>query len=377
MSPLTISESASANFINQIKDYAVFALDPHGIVTTWNQGAQRLKGYQEEEIMGHFFGKLFPDVYQQAGKPQEELELALKHGTYEAEDWRKRKDGSHFWASVTLTAIYAEDGQHIGFTKVTGDLTRQKELQEKLAARRKSLRHKNEELQRMNLDLDNFIYTVSHDLRSPIHNIEGLMKLLQLELRETNCFSKETEGVLQRVLASVDRFKRTIEDLTRVSRLQKDASTSLGEEVISVKEVYEDIMADLQNPSGRDRFFVKTDFQVYQVRFSRKNFRSILYNLLSNAIKYQSPERECIIELETRLEEPYVVLTVKDNGLGIGKASQEQLFTMFRRFHHHVEGTGIGLFMVKRIIENSGGKVEVTSEAGAGAEFRVYFLAPL
>jgi PAS domain S-box-containing protein len=348
MDSLTLAESVKSFFIDQVKGYAIFATDKQGIITTWNKGAERLKGYREAEIIGQFYGILHPDSYQQAGKPEEELATALQQGAYETEDWRKKKDGSLFWANVTLTPIFAADGQHIGFTKITGDITKQKELQDKLAERQQeALERKNVELHRINQDLDNFIYTASHDLRSPITNIEALISLLKDELIETSCLTGATEEVLQRVISSVNRLKQTIDDLTAISRVHKDISEGPADEIINVKEVFDDIMADLDHPVKKELCFMQTDFQVYQLKFSKKNFRSLLYNLLSNAIKYQSPERPCIINIHTRLEEPYVLLSVRDNGLGMNKRQQEQLFTMFRRFHDHVEGSGIGLYMVK------------------------------
>lgn len=375
MNPQHSPEALNSFFIEQVKDYAIFAMDTEGIITTWNQGVEQLKGYKEEEFVGHFFGMLFPDEYQQAGKPQTELKSALEEGVYEAQDWRKRKDGSLFWANVKLTPIYA-DGQHIGFTKITGDRTVQKELRDKLAARQQSaLEHKNTELERINLDLDTFIYTASHDLRSPIMNIEGLMDILKRELEASDALNSTTEEILQHVVDSVNRFKRTIADLTEISRMQKGFSESASSEVINIKEVYDEIMADMNSPARLKDCFIHTDLQVYQLTFSRKNFRSILYNLISNAIKFQSPDRDCLITLSTRLEEPWVVLSMKDNGLGINVRQQTQLFTMFKRFHDHVEGTGIGLYMVKRILENAGGRIEVESEEDAGTEFRLYFPA--
>ncbi len=172
-------------------------------------------------------------------------------------------------------------------------------------------------------------------------------------LNEANCLSGETDEVLERVTASVNRLKRTIIDLTEISRLQHDVQAGQSEEILNIQEVYDEVMADISHSTKLKVCFIQTHFEVYQLKFSNKNFKSILYNLLSNAIKYQSPERECIIQVHTCLEEPYVVLSVKDNGLGINEAHQKQLYTMFKRFHDHVEGTGVGLFMVKRIIENA------------------------
>ncbi|MGV3589680.1 MAG: sensor histidine kinase [Adhaeribacter sp.] len=378
MSLLHSKETLNYYFIEQIKDYAIFATDTKGFITVWNKGAERIKGYTEAEVVGQFYGILHPDEYQQAGHPQQELEAALQNGSFEAEDWRKRKDGSLFWASVTLTPIYDNAGQHIGFTKITGDITKQKELQDKLAERQQSaLEHKNDELQKTNLDLDNFIYTASHDLRSPITNIEALMLLLKDDLVESEALNPGTEEILQRVISSVNRLKQTIEDLTEISRLHQNSGENLSAEIINIQEVYEDILADLNYPGEQKACFMQTDFQVHQLQFSRKNFRSILYNLVSNAIKYQSPERDCIVRIHTSLEEPYVVLSVKDNGLGMNARQQKQLFTMFKRFHDHVEGTGIGLFMVKRIVENAGGKIEVESKQDSGTEFKIYLKAAM
>jgi len=378
MDPLQSPESINSYFIEQVKDYAIFATDTKGIISAWNTGAQRMKGYTEAEIIGQFYGVLHPDEYQRAGMPQRELEQALQNGSYEAEDWRKRKDGSLFWATVTLTPIFSADGRHLGFTKITGNITKQKELQDKLAERQQAaLEHKNNELLKINRDLENFIYTASHDLRSPVANIEALMRVLTAKLKESDCLHESTDEVLQRIAASANRLTRTIVDLTEISRLQQDLQENPSQEIVTVKETYEEIMADMGLATAAGSCFIETDFQVHQLKFSRKNFKSVLYNLLSNAIKYQSPERQCVIRLHTRLEEPYVVLSVKDNGLGISERHQRQLYTMFKRFHDHVEGTGIGLFMVKRIVENAGGKITVQSREGTGTEFKVYLDAAM
>ncbi|MBC5773058.1 PAS domain-containing sensor histidine kinase [Pontibacter sp. KCTC 32443] len=375
MDSLHNPDKINSYFIEQIKDYAIFAMDTEGIITTWNKGVEQLKGYKENEFVGKFFGMLFPDEYQQADMPKVELKSALEDGLYETKDWRKRKDGSLFWATIKLTPIY-ENEKHIGFTKITGDITEQKELQDKLAERQQSvLELKNTELERINLDLDTFIYTASHDLHSPILNIEGLMHILKNELEAANALNSATEEILHRVVDSVNRFKRTIVDLTEINSMHKGLSESVSDEVITIKEVYEEIMADLHKPANLKDCFIHTDFQVNILKFSRKNFRSILYNLLSNAIKFQSPDRECIITLSSRLEEPYVVLSIRDNGMGINGRQQKELYTMFKRFHNHAEGTGIGLYMVKRILENAGGKIEVESEEDKGTEFRLYFPA--
>jgi PAS domain S-box-containing protein len=376
MAPLYTPESINSYFIEQIKNYAIFSTDTEGIVNTWNIGAQRIKGYKEDEIIGKYYGILHPDEYQNSGVPEREMESALKNGVYETEDWRKRKDGSLFWASVTLTPIFSKDGKHVGYTKITGDITKQKELQDKLAERQKDvLEHKNDELRKVNIDLENFVYTASHDLHSPIANIEALVDILKKRITQANCMTPGIEEVVNRITDSGNRLKRTIVDLTEISKMQHDLQEKKIDDIVDIREVYDDIVSDITHSSGVNPCFFKTDFQVNQVKFSYKNFRSILFNLIHNATKFKSPERDCVIEVNTRLEERYVVLSVKDNGVGISQKHQEQLYTMFKRFHHNTEGTGVGLFMVKRIIENGGGKITVESEVGQGTQFNVYFRA--
>ncbi|MDQ3290023.1 MAG: PAS domain-containing sensor histidine kinase [Bacteroidota bacterium] len=362
-----------SQFFNQVKEYAIFATDNDGIITFWNEGAERIKGYHDEEIIGQFYGMLFPDEYQKEGKPLKELHDSRTNGSYQAEDWRKRKDGSLFWAKVNLTPIYGPNGEQIGFTKVTQDLTEQKELKEKLAQQHEEIIKKNEELQVINVDLDNFIYAASHDLKAPIANIEGLIELLKQELNGIDSLDESTSHIFQHVSSSIKRFQNTVKDLTEISKLHKNLTQGLLEEKINIKEVYEEIMEVSGFLYGNNKCEIQTDFKVQQLYYSRKNFRSILYNLLSNAFRYQSPERTCGIQLKTYEQDSYVVLSVRDNGLGIKEKNKEKLFTMFKRFHNHVEGTGIGLYMIKRIIENVGGKIEVESEEGVGTEFKVYF----
>ncbi|PSR57134.1 PAS domain-containing sensor histidine kinase [Adhaeribacter arboris] len=361
-----------SQFIDQVKEYAIYATDNNGFITFWNDGAKRIKGYEDEEIIGKFYGILFPDDYQEEGKPLKVLQEARTNGFYVAEDWRKRKDGSLFWAKITLTPIYKPNGEQIGFTKVTQDLTQQKILKDELVRQHEEITQKNNDLKVVNVDLDNFIYTASHDLKAPIANIEGLISLLNKRLGNCNCLDQATSTILQHVTTSIKQFKSTVNDLAEISKLQKNFAQGLMEEKINIPQIYKEIMEVNGLSFSNTKCKIQTDFQVMSIIYSRKNFRSILYNLLSNAFRYHSPERTCVIQLKTYEQNSNIVLSVKDNGLGIKEANKAKLFTMFKRFHNHVEGTGIGLYMIKRIIENVGGKIEVESEEGVGTEFKVY-----
>ncbi len=357
------SEDIYKLLVESVYDYAIFMLDAKGRVKTWNKGAERIKGYSAKEIIGKHFSTFYLKQAIDEDFPAYELKQAVKVGRFEDEGWRVKKDGSTFWANVIITPVY-KDGKHIGFSKVTRDLT------ERL--RNDELMRKNKELLRINTDLDNFIYTASHDLKSPITNLEGLLTLLNQKV-EQKVTSDETK-IIHLMNTSLLRLKKTIGDLTEVTKIQKGLE-EIAEE-ISLHELVKEVKRDIEMQIAEADAEIEEHFGVATLTFSRIGLKSILYNLISNAIKYRSPDRPVKIKMNTYTTEGHVALSVKDNGLGLKKEQQEKLFTIFKRFHSHVEGTGIGLYMIKRIIENSGGWIDVKSQPDQGSEFIVHFSHP-
>ncbi|WP_198172487.1 PAS domain-containing protein [Hymenobacter ginkgonis] len=229
----------------------------------------------------------------------------------------------------------------------------------------------NQQLIRTNSDLDNFIYTASHDLRTPITNIEGLLQALRLEL-PTPVQGEEVGYIMGLMQESINRFKGTIGYLTEVSSLQKEYEQPTAN--VYLAEIIKDVLLDLAPRVKQTGAQFDTDVaECPAIAFSRKNLRSVVYNLLSNAIKYRSPERPLRVQLRSQQVEDYVLLEVRDNGLGLDLARTPKLFGMFQRFHTHVDGSGLGLYMVKKMVENAGGKIEVQSQVGVGTVFSVYF----
>lgn len=277
---------------------------------------------------------------------------------------------------LSLNSITTKDMVVLGM--IITDLSDRKEL-EKLAEAKHSLgilnnqlTDKNRLLTRTNFDLDSFIYTASHDLKAPISNIEGLIAALETILHEEGVVKDEIDKIIAMMSGSVVRFKKTILDLTEITKTQKNFEEDIS--TINCKEIIEDVMHSIQ--SMIDRKNVKIDIDTAhcaEINFSRKNLKSIVYNLISNAIKYSSPERQPEIFIKAENRNDYVLLTVKDNGLGIKQQDQAKVFSMFKRLHDHVEGTGVGLYIVKRIIDNAGGKIELESEVGKGTVFKLYF----
>jgi signal transduction histidine kinase len=226
----------------------------------------------------------------------------------------------------------------------------------------------NRQLDRINKDLDTFVYTASHDLRAPIANLSGLQQVLLRKLAgRTAPQEQEILGLMEQ---AVGRLSRTIDVLTQVVKVQKEQQPS---EELSFREMLEEVRYDLSALLESSRGQIDADLEADQVWFPRQYLRSIVYNLLTNALKYRSPHRDPLVKVATFREGDQVVLCVEDNGLGIAPAQIDKLFKMFKRLHTHVEGTGIGLYMVKQMADNYGGRIEVESRLGEGTQFKVYF----
>ena len=170
---------------------------------------------------------------------------------------------------------------------------------------------------------------------------------------------------------SIQKLNNTIGSLIEVTKAQKNLDAKV--EVVSFQEVLQDVLEELSSMTSGTGAEIQADFELNEVSFPKGSLRSILFNLLSNAIKYRSPERKPVIQIRSYEEGGKIVLSIQDNGLGLSKAQEAKLFTMFKRFHSHVTGTGIGLYIVKRTMENYGGKIKVQSKLNKGTEFKLYF----
>jgi signal transduction histidine kinase len=279
---------------------------------------------------------------------------------------------------------YREDNRIAGVSIFGFDVTAQvaarqqvQKLNEELAAINEEMQATNEELHesntrllRTNTDLDTFVYTASHDLKSPITNVEGLL----LALREHLPANALTDALVPRLLdmmaGAVSRFQQTLAHLTDISRLQQELDQPA--EPVDLRALVEAVRLDIlpELTAAAATLEVKLD-SCPEVYFSAKNLRSIVYNLLSNAVKYHAPDRPAHVQLRCQHAAGRVVFEVQDNGLGLSAAQQGELFRMFRRLHTHVAGSGVGLYMVKKMIENAGGTLTVQSQLGVGSTFTV------
>jgi signal transduction histidine kinase len=248
-------------------------------------------------------------------------------------------------------------------------------INQELTATNAELSESNAQLTRTNVDLDTFVYTASHDLKAPITNIEGILLALRAQLPAEVQQEEMVAQLLDMLQGTVTRFQFTINQLTDITKLQL-AHAGPAEPVLLapvVEAVRQDLAPLLETAATALTVDVAPELVV---SFSPANLRSIVYNLLSNAVKYRSPARPSQVWVQATPTSQAIVLTVQDNGLGMSELQQRQLFGLFQRLHTHVEGTGVGLYIVKRLVENGGGAITVQSQPDAGTTFTVTFPHP-
>lgn len=227
----------------------------------------------------------------------------------------------------------------------------------------------NEELIRTNDELDNFVYVASHDLKTPINNLDGLLKILDNRIPENA--RKEVAPVQAMMSKSIEQLKMTINDLADISQLQRqNLADDLG--TLSLQDLIEEFKINHHVLMKETGARIESNLEVQRLYFSRKYLRSILDNLLSNALKYRKPGCLPRINVTSYATDKHYVLQVQDNGLGIKPEHQKRIFDMFRRFHSQSEGTGVGLNIVKRIVEKHQGSIQVQSEPEKGSIFRIF-----
>jgi PAS domain S-box-containing protein len=335
-------------------------VNKEGIIIWANEAEMNMLGYSKEEYIGQPIKKFHAD--------QEVIEdilcLLLNNETVKDREVRLiSKDGSIKYALVDSSS-YWENGEFIHTRCFTRDIT-DKKLVEKEIVR------KNGELQKVNADLDNFIYTASHDLKAPVSNIEGLLIALEEALPVNAKSTEEVVSILELINVSISRFKNTIRDLTEISKVQKGLQES--DQINDIGHLLTEVKSDIKEIINLYGAKINIDLILPEIRFSRKNLRSIFYNLISNAIKYSDPERKPLIKVRTeKIKNDTALILVEDNGLGIADEYKDKIFSMFKRAHDHVDGSGIGLYIVKRIVENNGGNIELESQVGKGSIFKIY-----
>ncbi len=351
--------------VRGVKDYAILMLDPDGRVTTWSEGAERIKGYPAEEIIGEHFSKFYTPEAIAQGKPARELKIAAAEGRFEEEGWRVRKDGSRFWANVIVTPLRDKTGRLRGFGKVTRDITERKRAAEEAELQRNELARTNAELVTVNRELESFSYSVSHDLRAPLRHIDGFARILKDE--HASALSEDGVRYLDRVLQAATHMGRLVDDLLNLARIGRK---EMSRQMVKLDDLVRESMADLP-PEIVERQIEWRIEPLGEISCDPGLLKLVLVNLLSNAAKFTKTRQLAVIEVGTRQTGGVPVFFVRDNGVGFDPKYADKLFGVFQRLHRQEDfaGTGIGLVTVQRIIHRHGGQVWAESEPDRGATF--------
>jgi PAS domain S-box-containing protein len=366
------SEERYRSLVEQVTDYGIFMLDEKGRIISWNEGARKIKGYESTEVIGKYFSIFYPDEDILNGKPAYELRIAKSEGKYEEEGWRVRKDGSLFWASVVITAVYNNDGIHIGFSKVTRDLTERKEAEKALRDSydryrmlAEELKITNHELSYANEELEQFTSIVSHDLQEPIRTIKSFLKLIDIKLGNEQ--KEELQNYIGKAINAADRMKQLIQNLLHYSQLSKG---EMVEQTINVEDLINEAVQNVHTSAENVNAQISIETNVKTVEGDRVQLVQLIQNLLSNALKFTDSESPKV-KISGFREKGHVKFSVSDNGIGIEKDDMNKVFEIFRRLHTKKEypGTGIGLAICKKIVDRHHGRIWPESKPGKGTTF--------
>ena len=351
------SEERYRLLVESVKDYAIFMLDPQGRVVSWNEGAQRIKGYKASEIIGEHFSTFYTAPDRARGHPAEELRIAMREGAYEEEGPRVRKDGTTFWASVVITALYGANGEHRGFAKVTRDLTTRREAEERI-------RRQAQEYQDLSREMESFSYTVAHDLRAPLRAVIHLADIL---VQDEDMPAPERKELLRTLRQSAERMGQLVEDLLNLSRAHKGTFEAAP---IDLSALAREVVDNLPSPPRREGVDVRIHPGM-RAQGDARLVRIVLENLLGNAFKFTRRTQAPTIEVGATEQDGREVFFVRDNGVGFDPAAASTLFRPFQRLHpaNDYEGTGIGLATVQRVVRRHGGEAWATAAPGQGATF--------
>src|SRR3954449_12035369 len=350
-----------ALLVASVRDYAIFLLDTEGHILTWNPGAENIKGYTAAEVIGRHFSLFYTDEDRARDHPAHELEVAVREGRFEEEGWRVRKDGGRFWASVVITALRDPSGTLVGFGKVTRDLSERREADEQLHAA-------NARLSASNQELDRFASVAAHDLREPLHTINGFVELLQVDLE--GVLDERQTGYLELMADATRRMSDLVEDLLEYARGSSGATRPEPVRV-DVETAVRAIRAELAG--AIERRGARLDVQLAEgtvVLAQERDVNAVLRNLLSNAVKFGGDPEPHVTVRSERIDGAWQV-EVLDNGMGIDPAQRPRIFQAFHRLHTAAEypGTGLGLAIAQRVVERHGGTIGVDSTVGQGSRF--------
>jgi PAS domain S-box-containing protein len=355
--------------IEAVTDYAIYMLDPTGIVSSWNPGAQRFKGYRPDEIIGQHFSRFYSEEDQKSGLPSKALETAAREGKFENEGWRIRKDGTRFWAYVVIDPIRAKSGEIVGFAKVTRDLTERKEAQEKLEKTREAL------LQSQKLEaIGQLTGGIAHDFNNLLMAVQGSLELLRKRLPD----DPKMRALLENAVQGAQRGTTLTQRMLAFARVQE-----LKQEAIAIPDLVRGMTDLLQHSLGPSvRIETRFPLLLARVHADANQLEMVLLNLMVNSrdampdggeIVVASREENVAVGRGIGLKPGrYICLSVSDTGEGMDEETLRRAMEPFFTTKGLGKGTGLGLSMVHGFAEQSGGRFILHSRKGKGTTAEVW-----
>jgi PAS domain S-box-containing protein len=369
------SEERFRLLVEGVEDYAIYMLDTHGRVTTWNAGAERIMGFRAQEIIGRRFHRFYTPDDVERKKADQALAVATAEGRFQDERWQVRKDGTQYWASFVITALRDEGGKLTGYSTIARDITKRKQAEDEIRRLNTELerrvQERTAELQAAYQEMEAFSYSISHDLRAPLIHIAGFVEMLKSDLGPQ--LDEKSRRHLQTICDSTESMGRMIADLLTFSRIGRAEMHKVRFNLTdTIKDARRDLQAQVQN-----RKITWIIPELPEVHADPFLLRQAMFNLLSNALKFTRRREEARIEITVETTDKEYIFAVRDNGAGFDMKYASKLFGVFQRLHSagEFEGTGIGLANVRRIIGRHGGRTWAEGTVDAGATF--YFSLPL
>jgi hypothetical protein len=362
------TEESFRLMVESVTDYAIVMLDPEGRVVSWNAGAERIKGYSAEEIVGQHFSRFYPREDIQSGTPQRDLDVVADKGQFEDEGWRVRQDGSTFWANVVFTAIRDQGGNLRGFAMLTRDLTEPMKIEATLTKAK-------DDADAANQAKSAFLATMSHELRTPMNAILGYSEILMEDAQDKG--QEDFIPDLQKIHASGNHLLSLINNILDLSKIEA-GKMDLFLESFGISRVIEDVVSTIrplvEKNANTLQVHCAADLGIMHADLTK--VRQSLFNLLSNACKF-TENGTITLEASRQLISgvDWIKFSVSDTGIGMAPDQMEKLFQPFvqgdastsRKFG----GTGLGMTITHRFCEMMGGEISAASEPGRGTTFTI------
>ncbi len=372
---IKMQEDRYFKMIDEVEDYAILLLSPDGIIQNWNNGAQKIKGYTSEEIVGRNFRIFYPPEDRANNLPERLIQEAITRGKASHEGWRLRKDQTRFWGNVVITSLHDKNGDVIGFSKVTRDLTQKKIAEDNLKMYTANLEIKNQELELKNKELESFSYIASHDLQEPVRKI----RIWTNRIEETEGVSDNIKDSLSRIQKASIRMQKLIQGVLQYSQID---TIQMLREWTDLDLVLDEVLVDLSEVIDEKKVQIERH-PLPTLKLVRIQFIQLFSNIISNAIKYSRGDVPPQIKITSALlsevgelpdnRKAYYKITISDNGIGFIQEYSDKMFELFRRLEsgHDYSGTGIGLAICKKIVNSHQGTIQATGQPGKGASFEI------